>query len=137
MLTENFSKKEVSYSNTASSKGINNIPDEAVMNNAKYLAENLLQIARNWLGSPIKVNSWYRSPELNKAIGGAKNSSHMTGSAVDITCKDNALLFKFIRLNMAFDQLIWEEGDDNQPDWIHVSLVPEGNRRQVLKIKNG
>jgi hypothetical protein len=85
---------------------------------------------------PFKVNSWFRSAALNQILGGSKTSDHMTGRAVDITTENNKKVFDFIRNNLTFDQLIWEEGDDNQPAWIHVSYREGNNRNQVLRYRN-
>lgn len=100
------------------------------------LVKNVLEPLREMLGEPITVNSGYRSPVVNKEIGGATNSQHVKGEAADIKCSDNAKLFRLIRENFVFDQLIWEAGDDNQPDWVHVSYKTQGNRCEVLKMKN-
>lgn len=101
------------------------------------LVKNVLDPAREELGFSIKVNSGYRSPAVNKAVGGAATSQHVNGQAADLDCADNAKLFNIIRDNFVFDQLIWEAGDDNQPAWVHVSYRTQGNRCEVLKMKNG
>jgi D-alanyl-D-alanine dipeptidase len=83
---------------------------------------------------PIKISSGYRSPELNKLIGGAKASQHNVGEAVDIDLDGkNGELFSYIVNNLDFDQIIWEFGDDTNPDWVHVSYKSTGNRKQLLK----
>ena len=78
-----------------------------------------------WVGGPIKINSFFRSIELNEAIGGSSTSQHCEGRAMDIDdtygCKTNSEMFNYIKDNLDFDQLIWEFGDDEEPNWIHVS----------------
>ena len=91
------------------------------------------------IDEPIAVNSGYRTLAVNKSIGGAQKpiSQHTKGEAADIECFDNAKLFQNIREHFQFDQLIWEKGNDKQPDWVHVSFKSKGNRNQILKYKNG
>jgi len=102
------------------------------------VAKHVFEPLREWVGGPIKINSFFRSPELNKAIGGSESSQHCQGRAIDIDDtfghKTNAEMFEHIRENISFDQMIWEFGDDNNPDWVHVSFVsPDENRERCLK----
>ena len=102
------------------------------------VAHNIFEPLRLWVGGPIKINSFYRSPKLNKAIGGSKRSQHCEGRAIDIddtfSYKTNAEMFHYIKDNLNFDQMIWEFGDDNNPAWVHVSFDSlEGNRGRLLK----
>jgi len=102
------------------------------------IAEKVFEPLREWVGGPIKVNSFYRSPELNSAIGGSKNSQHCIGCALDIDDtfghKTNAQMFDYIKNNLDYDQIIWEFGDDDNCDWVHVSYISEdANRRRLLK----
>jgi len=95
---------------------------------------------RAYVGGPIKINSFYRSINLNVAIGGAKSSQHTRGEAMDIDDTfghmSNKDMFEFIKDELDFDQLIWEFGSDNNPAWIHVSYVSnENNRRRILKAE--
>ena len=104
----------------------------------KLIAEKVFEPLRKWVGGPIKVNSFYRSPELNVAIGGSKKSQHCHGQAIDIDDtyghRSNASMFKHIRYNMDYDQIIWEFGDDKNPAWVHVSYVSEEkNRHRCLQ----
>ena len=104
------------------------------------LADNLFEPLRKWVGGPIKINSFYRSPELNTAIGGSTSSQHCQGRAVDLDDtfghKTNAQMFYYIKDNLDFDQIIWEYGDDLNPDWVHVSYVSESeNRARALRAK--
>ena len=91
---------------------------------------------REWVDAPIKVNSMFRSLELNTALKGSKTSSHMKGEAMDITSmggKSNLEMFHYIRTELDFDQLIWEFG--KEPKWLHVSYNKDKNRKQVLVTK--
>jgi hypothetical protein len=139
-ISKHISWKEATSSPTALKLGIVNIPNAVQLTNMKLLAENVFEPLREFAGEPIKVNSFFRSQALNSEIGGARNSQLMAidGSAIDIDAtgnKTNADLFNFIRKNLKFDQLIWEFGDNKQPDWIHVSFRGEKNRKQVLRAK--
>jgi zinc D-Ala-D-Ala carboxypeptidase len=104
----------------------------------KLLAEKIFEPLRKWVGGPIRINSFYRGPELNKAIGGSSKSQHCKGQAMDIDdngChKTNAEMYAWLKDNVEFDQMIWEFGDDDNPNWVHVSYVsPEENRNRCLK----
>lgn len=125
-------------SQTAIRKGIDNTPATQEIENLKALCENVLEKIRLHFGRPIVINSGYRGPKLNKAIGGAKNSQHMTGQAADIEIAgiSNRVLFCWIRDNLNYDQLILEFHKEDIPDsgWVHVSWNISGNRKQVLTI---
>ena len=138
MISKNISYKEGVYSNTAIRRGIENTPDEEQLSNMKLLAEKVFQPLREWVGKPIKINSFFRSPELNTAIGGSSKSQHCKGQAIDIDdtfgYKTNAEMYRYIKDNLEFDQMIWEFGDDDNPNWVHVSYVSlEENRNRCLK----
>lgn len=138
-LSENLSLAECTKSLTAKRLGINNEPDEWVTENLRQVAVNVFQPVRDCLGVPIHVSSGYRSPELNKAIGGSVRSQHVEGRALDLDADvfggcTNSEIFECIRENVEFDQLIWEFGDQDNPDWVHVSFVYDGlNRGRCLK----
>lgn len=137
-ISKHISWSEATSSPTATKEGIVNIPNSTQLINMKLLAENVFEPLREWVGAPIKVNSFFRSDALNREIGGARNSQHCSndGSAIDIDAtgsKTNADLFHHIRKNLKFDQLIWEFGTDEQPNWVHVSFRIGNNRKQVLK----
>ena len=138
-LSDNLTLSEVTKSLTAKRLGINNEPDDWVTENLRQVAINIFQPVRECLGVPIYVSSGYRSPELNKAIGGSRRSQHMEGRALDLDADvygkcTNADIFNYIRENLEFDQLIWEFGDQDNPDWVHVSFVYDGlNRGRCLK----
>lgn len=132
-----FTIKELTKSSTAEAKGINNTPTPEIKANLERLVQKVLDPLREIYGKPITVNSGYRCPELNKAVGGSKTSDHMNGFSVDITAsskKENAILFQIIKDNFDFDQLIWEKGNSEYPDWVHVSYNPNRLRKQVLKM---
>ena len=138
MISKNISYKEGVYSNTAIRRGIDNVPNEDQLSNMKLLAEKVFQPLREWVGKPIKINSFFRSPELNTAIGGSGKSQHCKGQAIDIDDTfgkaTNAEMYNWIKENLDFDQMIWEFGDDDNPNWVHVSYVsPEKNRNRCLK----
>jgi len=137
-ISDHISYKEATRSNTALRRGIENIPDVEELENMKLIAEKVFEPLRKWVGGPIKINSFYRSPELNVAIGGSKKSQHCHGQAIDIDDtyghRSNASMFKHIRYSMDYDQIIWEFGDEKNPAWVHVSYVSEEkNRHRCLQ----
>ena len=138
-LSKNLSLAEVTKSITAKRLGIDNTPDEWVTENLKKVAEHVFQPMREHFGRPIYVSSGYRSSDLNSAIGGSRRSQHVEGRALDLDADvfkrcTNSQIFNWIRENLEFDQLIWEFGDSNNPDWVHVSYVHDGvNRGRCLK----
>ena len=137
-ISDHISYREAVRSTTADRLGIENKPGQVELVNMEIIAERIFEPLRNWVGGPIRINSFYRGPELNKAIGGSKRSQHMEGRAMDLDDtyghKTNAEMFYYIKQNLDFDQLIWEFGTDENPNWIHVSYVSEdGNRQRCLK----
>lgn len=126
-----FTISELCKSDTANSRGIDNLPGEEEIKNLNILVEKVLDPVREALSAPITVTSGYRSPELNSAVGGSKTSQHMKGQAADLVCHDNKRLFNLIRYNLEFDQLIWE----NNGAWVHVSYNEGYNRKQVLNLE--
>jgi len=138
MISKHVSYKEGTRSFTALRLGIDNEPTGYHRSNMEILAENVFEPLRKWVGKPIKINSFYRGPELNKAIGGSSKSQHCEGRAMDIDDtyghKTNAEMYEYIKANLDFDQMIWEFGTDENPDWVHVSYVSEdSNRNRCLK----
>jgi len=137
-ISKHISYKEGVYSRTATRLGIKNNPNAEQMESMITIAEEVFEPLRMWVGGPIKINSFFRSPELNKAIGGSGKSQHCHGQAIDLDDTfgraTNAEMFEFIKEHLDFDQIIWEFGDDTNPDWVHVSYVsPEQNRNRCLK----
>jgi len=143
MISNHISYKEATYSNTATRRGIDNIPNEEQLENMQLISEAVFEPLRVYVGGPIKINSFFRSPKLNTAIGGSKTSQHCKGQAMDIDDTfghiTNAEMYFWIKENIDFDQMIWEFGDDKNPNWIHISYVsPEKNRnRCLLAYKEG
>ena len=142
-LSKYTTLQEVIKSNTASVLQIQNIPNDEQIRNLKLLCIEVFDKVREHFGKPIGITSGFRSIELNNRIGGSKNSQHMEGKALDIdgdllggVC--NKDIFEYIKNNCTFDQLIWEFGPENAPDWVHVSYNKGVNRKQILRaIKSG
>ena len=139
-ISAHITLREGIESYTAKRKGIENIPSDYELTNMVGVAENIFEPLREWVGGPIKINSFFRSKELNEAIGGSSRSQHCEGRAIDIDdiygYKTNAEMFEYIKCNLDFDQIIWEFGGSDNPDWVHVSYVsPEENRRRCLKAE--
>lgn len=137
-LSKNLSLKEAIKSNTASRLGIPNTPEDWEIENLRAVAENVFQPLRDHFGVPIGVSSGYRSKQLNKAIGGSKYSQHMIGEALDLDADiygriTNADIFNYIKENLEWDQMIWEFGDDKEPNWVHVSYKEAGGNRKQIK----
>jgi len=130
---------EVTRSETAKRRKIDNAPTDEHIENLKILAANIFQPMRDHFGKPIYISSGYRSEALNKAIKGSKTSQHCKGEAIDID-NDNANngvtnrdIFEFIRDNLKFDQLINEFPVKGNPSWVHVSYSKTQQRNQILK----
>ena len=137
-ISEHISYKEGVYSRTATRLDIDNEPNNEQMDNMCLLAQEVFEPLRMWVGGPIKINSFFRSPKLNKAIGGSTKSQHCHGPAIDIDdtfgSATNAEMYDFIKKHLDFDQMIWEFGDEDNPDWVHVSYVSEDkNRNRCLQ----
>jgi len=138
MISKHISYKEGVHSITAIRKGIDNEPNGKQLANMKLVANNVFEPLRVFVNGPIKVNSFFRSPDLNKAIGGSTKSQHCKGQAIDIDDTygkaTNAEMYWWIKENLDFDQMIWEFGSNDNPDWVHVSYVsPDKNRNRCLK----
>ena len=139
-LSEHLDLSEVTRSESAKRKGISNMPTEAHIANFKLLAEKIFEPIRTHFRCPIIISSGYRSKELNAAIGGSLTSQHCQGEAIDIDMDGstngvtNRMVFDYIKDNLNFDQLIYEFGDANNPDWVHVSYESTGKqRKQILR----
>lgn len=128
-----FTISELCSSDTARRKGIDNTPSETVKENLTALVANILDPLREAWGKPLRVSSGYRCQKLNSAVGGVKNSQHLTGQAADIDTgskTENKRLFALVQsLKLPFDQLI----DEKSFSWVHMSYSPR-NRRQVLRL---
>ena len=139
-ISEHVSLKEGIKSHTATRLSIDNTPRDLDLINMKTIAEKVFEPLREFVGGPISINSFYRSPKLNSAIGGSTSSQHCIGCALDIDdtygYKTNAEMFEYIKCNLDYDQMIWEFGNDINPDWIHISYISEdANRKRLLKAK--
>ena len=139
-LSEHLDLSEVVRSESAKRKGISNMPTAEHIANFKLLAEKIFEPVRTHFRCPIIISSGYRSKELNAAIGGSLTSQHCSGEAIDIDMDGtpngitNRMVFDYIKDNLSFDQLIYEFGDINNPDWVHVSYESTGTqRKQVLR----
>ena len=132
-----FSIKELTKSETATKKGIDNTPNAAQVKNLEALIDNLLDPIREQWGAAIYVTSGFRSVALNKAVGGVANSHHLGGYAADLTVKSqagNKALFEMIRCsNLQWTQLISEKTTAHGCGWVHISYVPSNLKNQVLR----
>jgi zinc D-Ala-D-Ala carboxypeptidase len=142
-LSQYYSLEEAIKSQTATRHNISNAPTEEHLENMKYLAEQVLDRVCAHFKVKIPISSFYRSFALNKAVGGSTTSQHSKGEAADLDADtlpnvSNAQVFHYIKDNLDFDQLIWEFGNSQTPDWVHVSKKTGTNRRQVLKaVRSG
>ena len=146
-LSPHITLAEATFSNTAKRRGIKNNPTDEHLGNMLTVAEMIFEPLRKYVGGPIKITSFYRSPELNEAIGGAykmvdgqkvQTSQHTRGQAIDIDDvygrKSNAEMYSWIKENLDYDSLIWEFGTETNPSWVHVSYVDaQQNRKRCLK----
>jgi zinc D-Ala-D-Ala carboxypeptidase len=136
-LSAHFELAEFTRSESAKRHGVSNEPTPEHLANIKVLCEKVLEPIRMKFG-PINISSGYRSKTLNHFINGSLSSQHCEGKAADLDMDGmsnatNTEIFKFIKDTLDFDQLIWEMGDNNKPDWVHVSYNGAKNRKQVLK----
>ena len=135
-LTANFTLNELTQSETALRKELDNAPTQDVISALQTLAVNVLQPVREHYGRGVKVNSGYRSPEVNASVGGSKTSDHCKGFAADIEIPGvaNADLAAYIRDELQFTQLILEFYTPGVPDsgWVHVSYDPANLKKQVM-----
>jgi zinc D-Ala-D-Ala carboxypeptidase len=136
LLSKNFTLRELIESQTATRLNINNTPNHTVVANLQNLAINVLQPLRDLVRQPIVISSGYRCEELNRAIGGAQSSEHMTGCAADLSVPDmsNRDVAVIIRDKLKFNQLILEfyKADNPFHGWVHVSYSVQGNRQEVM-----
>ena len=139
-LSKNLSLNEVTKSNTAQRRGIDNTPNEGHLKNLKYLAEQVFQPLREHFGVPIYISSGYRSQALNEAIGGSPRSFHSHGMALDLDQDgrnkgvSNCDVFYYIKDNLPFTELIWEFGDEYEPNWVHVAIASGREDEKKIKI---
>ena len=136
-LTAHFSLAEFTRSESAKRHGVSNEPTPEHLQNLITLCEKVLEPIRIKFG-PINISSGYRSKTLNHYIGGSLNSQHCEAKAADIDMDgmgsvSNTEIFNYIKDSLDFDQMIWEFGDNNKPDWVHVSYNGAKNRKQILR----
>ena len=133
--------EEATVSTKAKELKISNDPNNKQLSNMKLLAENIFEKIRENFNVPIFISSFFRSAKLNTKLKGSSTSQHCAnvGAAMDIDADvykgvTNSEIFNYILDNLNFDQLIWEFGNDENPDWVHVSYVSDSlNRKEVLK----
>jgi hypothetical protein len=139
-LSQHLDLSEVIRSESAKRNGISNMPIALHIENFKLLAEKVFEPVRVHFGCPIHISSGYRSAELNRCVGGSSTSQHCTGEAIDIDMDGsqsgvtNKMVFDYIKDNLVFEQIIYEFGTKENPDWVHVSYESTGKqRKQVLR----
>ncbi len=139
---ENISKHitygEAIRSQVAVRDKIDNTPNDIQLVFMKQVAEVCFEPMREWWGKPLTISSFFRCDALNKAVKGSKTSQHTQGKAIDIDTgnnADNLKLFEWAKVNLKFDQLIHEFGDETGPSWVHISFDLGHNRNQILYIK--
>lgn len=137
-LTAHFALSEFTRSESAKREGLDNTPTPEHLENLKTLCEKVLEPIRLKYGS-INISSGYRGKMLNHFIGGSVSSDHCLGRAADIDMDDvgtgvtNTEIFNYIKDNLDYDQLIWEFGTKEKPDWVHVGYRGKDNRKQTLR----
>tara|TARA_R110000824_G_scaffold160471_1_gene335287 strand:+ start:173 stop:637 length:465 start_codon:yes stop_codon:yes gene_type:complete len=138
MISKHISYHEGTYSQTGVRRDLDNTPDDDQLKRMEEVAENLFEPLREWVGGPIKINSFFRGEPVNTAIGGSRKSQHMKGQAIDIDDtfghKTNAEMYHYVKDNLDFDQLIWEFGTDKNPNWLHISWVSHRPNRKKLTV---
>ncbi len=136
-LSEHFSYAELTKSTTAARKGISNAPSKEQAANLVTLCNEVLEPLRKLYGRPIRISSGYRSPALNKLVGGSLASHHCIGMAVDIdqgSAAENMKIFNLLKAYGTFTQLIYEFGNlEDGPDWVHVSYDQNELNREILR----
>ena len=139
-ISPHITYKEAIYSEEAIRKGIDNIPDDTQLAAMRVVAVNIFEPVREWVGGPIYVSSFFRNGRVNRGVGGSKGSQHMRGQAIDMDMdifggRTNAEVFRWIKKNLDFDQLIWEFGTKTNPAWVHCSYkLPIKNRHSIIKL---
>ena len=140
-VTMHFTIEELYASDTAKKKGIDNKPAVQQLINLVYLTAYVLEPLRVAMGEPIPISSGYRCPRLNEAVGGVRNSQHMTGQAADLSIGGDRAKgrkwFEYIKNHLPFDQLIWERNHRTGTEWVHVSFVYPDFGRNRKKVIDG
>jgi hypothetical protein len=137
MISKHITMAEATNSETAKKLGISNLPNDVELANMKLVAEKCFEPIREWYGKPLRINSFFRSAKLNSSIGGSSGTSqHCLGQAIDLSSGNNAenkKIFLWAKDNLVYDQIIYEYGNDDGCDWVHISYKPTGNRKQALR----
>jgi len=143
-ISDHLTLKEVTKSNTAIRNGISNEPTPEHLENLKRVALHIFEPIRIHFNKAVGISSGYRSKALNTKVKGSISSQHCKGEALDIDADiyDNGItnkeIFHYIKDNLDFDQLIWEFGNDDEPDWVHASFtILKTNRKQILRTTPG
>ena len=137
-ISTHISFEEATKSETAIRKGIKNIPNKEQLENMKLVADKCFEPIRLFFKVAIFINSFFRCIELNKIIGGSKTSEHCEGKAIDIDGKHlikNSKIFFWALENLKFTQLIWEFGDNENPEWVHISYDKNNLKQEVLRAE--
>ena len=137
-ISKHITYLEATHSDTAKAKGISNVPNDVQLASMRLVAEKCFEPLREWYGKPIRINSFFRSVELNRAVKGSKTSDHVKGMAIDLDAGsnvENLKLFNWLKDNVEFTQLIHEYGDKSGPEWVHISYNPNNLKTQLLYIK--
>jgi len=132
-ISDHISYREATRSNTALRHGIDNTPNEDQLKNMIIVAEACFEPLREWYGKPIRINSFFRSPILNKKIGGSKTSQHCKGQAIDMSAgskEENKKLYDWCKANLRYDQLI----NEYDYSWVHISFDLGRNRNMSFSI---
>lgn len=143
-ISLNLTLAEAVKSQNAIRAGLRNTPDMDTIERMIHVAGTIFEPVRHAVcgDKPLAVTSFFRSEAVNRLAGGAATSQHCKGEAMDLDADmygngTNRAIFDYIRDHLSFDQLIWEFGTDDQPDWVHVSSTSWGNRGQVLRSCRG
>jgi hypothetical protein len=139
-ISEHFTYQEGVKSDTSIKNGYDNTPNETQLSNMKFVATEVFEPLRKHFNKPIGITSFFRCKKLNDKVGGSNTSQHRTGEAIDIDADvfgdiTNKEIFDYIKDNLVFDQLIWEFGSQDEPEWVHVSKSKIKNKKQVLISK--
>lgn len=138
MLSKYLSYNQAIKSDTATKNKLDNTPNEAEIENLKQLGVNIYDKIYEEFNGKVKLTSVFRSEKVNKKVGGSSTSQHRYGQALDIQGKDgvtNKSIFKYVKENLDYHQIIWEYGYTSEPNWVHVGYKPSGNKKINTRAK--